>query len=113
MDILGSTVHPMVQVLHPNSDGIFQDDDSPIHTARSVLSLFEDHEYAALQHLWLAHLPNLNINEPLRSVLESRVRSRFPLLSLKRLEEAWYNIPLETIQNLQSQFQEGYKLCCR
>jgi len=39
----------MVQVLHPNSDGIFQDDDSPIHIARSDQSWFEELEYAALQ----------------------------------------------------------------
>jgi hypothetical protein len=38
--------------------------------------------------------------EPLWSVLESRVRSRFPPLSLEQLVEKWYSIPLETIQNL-------------
>jgi len=101
-------------VLCPNNGGIFQDDNSPIRTARRVLSWLEEHEYAALQHfLWLAQLPNLNIIEPLWSVLESRVRSRFPPSSLKQLEEEWYIIPLETIQNLQSQFQKGYKLRCR
>jgi hypothetical protein len=47
----------------------------------------------------------LNITEPLWSVLETRLRNRFPLLiSLKRLEdvlpEEWYKIPLETVQNL-------------
>ena len=36
VDILGSQVHPVVQVLFPNSDAVFQDDNSPIHTARSV-----------------------------------------------------------------------------
>jgi len=41
----------------------------------------------------------LNI-EPLWPVLESRVISRFPPLSLKQLEEDWYSIPLGTIQNL-------------
>jgi hypothetical protein len=42
----------------------------------------------------------LNIIEPLWSVLENRVRSRFPpALPFKELEE-WYSIPLETIQNL-------------
>jgi hypothetical protein len=34
-------------------------------------------------------------------VLETRVRNRFPLAtSLKQLQEEWYKIPLETIQNL-------------
>ena len=41
--ILGQQVHPMVQ-LFLNNDVIFQDDDSPIHTARSVQSRFEVHE---------------------------------------------------------------------
>jgi hypothetical protein len=45
------------------------------------------------------------ITEPLWSVLETRVRNRFPPpTSLKQLEdilqEEWYKIPLETVQNL-------------
>ena len=35
VDTLGGQVHPMVQVF-PNNDAVFQDDNSPIHTARSV-----------------------------------------------------------------------------
>jgi hypothetical protein len=47
----------------------------------------------------------LNIIEPFWSVLETTVRNRFPsLTSLKQLEhvlqEEWYKIPLETVQNL-------------
>jgi len=69
-------------------------------TARSVQSWFEEHE-GALQHLlWLAQSPKSNIFEPLWSVLESRVRSRFPPSSFKQLEEEWYIIPLEAIHNL-------------
>jgi len=86
--------------LFPNNDTIFQGGNLPIHTARNVHSWFEEHE-DLLQHLlWLAQLPTLNIIEPLWSVLESRVRNRFPPSSLKQLEEEWYSIPLETIQNL-------------
>ena len=81
MDILGSQVHPVVQVLFPNNDAVFQDD-LPI-----VQSWFEQHE-DALQHLLcLAQSPTLNIIESLWSVLESSMRSRFPPLSLKQLEE--------------------------
>ena len=93
VDILGT------QVLFPNSDAIFQENSTPIHTARSVQSWFEEHENA-LQHLWLAHSPNLNIIEPLWSVLESRERNRFPPSSVKQLEEMWYSFPLETVQIL-------------
>jgi len=105
MVILGNPVHPMVQMVFSNNDAIFQDDNSLIHTAISVQSWCEEHENV-LQHLpWPAQLPDLNIIEPLWSVLESRVRSRLPSPStLKQLEdvlcEEWYSIPLETIQNL-------------
>ena len=70
MDILGSQVHPVVQVLFPNNNAIFQDDDSPINTARSVQSCFEEHEDALHHHLWLAQSPNLNIVKPLVSFRE-------------------------------------------
>jgi len=65
-------------------------------TARSVQSWLEEHG-DVLQHLLsLAQSPDLNIIELLVS-LESRVRSRFPPLSVKQLEEEWYSVPLETI----------------
>jgi len=38
VDILGTQVHPMVLMLFPINDAIFQDDILPIHTARSVQS---------------------------------------------------------------------------
>jgi len=70
------------------------------HThSRSVQAWFEELEDALQQLLWLAQSPNLNITESLWSVFESRVRSRFPTSSLKQLEEEWYSITLETIQN--------------
>ena len=97
VDILASKVHHMVQVLFLNNDAVFQDD-SPIHAARSVQSWFEENEDVLQQLLWLAQSPTLNIIEPLWSVLESRVRSRFPAASLKQLEEERYSIPLQTIQ---------------
>jgi len=36
VDILDSQVHPVVQVLFPNNDAVFQDN-TLIHTARSVV----------------------------------------------------------------------------
>ena len=77
--ILDNQVHPMVQMLFPNNDAVFQDDSLPIHTARCVQSWFEEHEDAH-QHLpWPAQSPDLNIIKPRWSVVESRVRSRFLL----------------------------------
>jgi hypothetical protein len=53
----------------------------------------------------VAQSRELNITEPLWSYLETRVRKSFPpATSLKQLEnvlqEKWYKIPLETVQNL-------------
>jgi hypothetical protein len=52
----------------------------------------------------------LNIIEPLWSVLKATVRSRFlPPTPLKQLEEVlqeeWYKIPLEAVQNLYESIQ--------
>jgi hypothetical protein len=61
VDILGILMHLMVQMLLPNSEAIFQDDNSPTHTVRSFQSWFEENE-DALQHLpWPAQSPNLII----------------------------------------------------
>jgi len=78
----------VVQMMFPKNDIIFQNDNSPIHTGRSVQSWFEEYE-DALQHLpWPAQLLGLNIIKPVWSILKSRVRSRFPPPSfLKQLED--------------------------
>jgi hypothetical protein len=84
----------MFQTLFPNNDAVFQDDEL------FAQSWFEEHE-GELQHLpWPAQSPDLNITETLWSVLETRVRNRYPPpTSLKQLEdvlqEKWYKIPLE------------------
>jgi hypothetical protein len=65
-----------------------QGDNSPIHKAQSVQSWFEEHEDALQHDPWPAQLLGSNIIEPVWSVLESRVRSRFPPPSLlKQLED--------------------------
>ena len=97
VDILGTQVHPMVLMLFPINDAIFQDDILPIYSQKFSV-LLEKHE-DALRHLpWPAQSPDLNIIKPLWSGLQSRVRSGFPLPpSLKQLDhvlhEEWYNIP--------------------
>jgi hypothetical protein len=54
------------------------DDNDPPHTAGTAQSWFEVHE-GELQHLsWPAQSPDLNITESLWSVLETRVKDRFP-----------------------------------
>jgi hypothetical protein len=87
VDRLGNQVHPMIQMLFPNNDAVFQDD-VPIHTAGTVQSWFEEHEGEFNLLPWPAKSPDVNIIEPLWSVLETGVRNRFlPLTSLEQLED--------------------------
>jgi hypothetical protein len=65
-------------MLFPN-DAVFQVDDSPKHTARSIQSWSKEHEDALHHILWPAQSLTLNI--------------------IGQLEEEWYSIPQETIQN--------------
>jgi transposase len=84
-------------------------------TVGTVQSWFEEHE-GGLQHLpWPAQSPDLNIIEEIWSVLETRMKNRFPSsTSLKQLEdvlqEEWYKIPPETVQNLYEFIPEGLRL---
>jgi hypothetical protein len=65
IDRLGNQVHPMIQMLFPNNDAVFQDDSASIHTAGTVRLWFEDHE-GELEHLpWPAQSSDLNIADPL------------------------------------------------
>jgi len=113
VDSLSNQVYPVVQMLLPNNDAIFQDDDSPI-TQPELFSLGLRSVEMHFKYLPCpAQLPDLNIVELLWSVVESMVRSRFPSPSLKQLRdvlhEEWYSAPLETLQNLHELFKEGYR----
>jgi hypothetical protein len=77
VDKLGNQMHPMIQTLFPNNR-VFQDDNAPIHTAGTLQSWFENREDELLHLPWSSHSANLNIIEPLWSVLDTRMRNRFP-----------------------------------
>ena len=69
-DSLSNEVHPIVQILFPNNDAVFQDDNSLIHTAISVQSWFEELE-DALQHLLRpAQLPDFFHQTAVASFIE-------------------------------------------
>jgi hypothetical protein len=61
VDILGNRVHPMVHMVFRNIDSIFEDDNSPIHIARTVKSWFAEHEDALQLVPWPAQTPVLYI----------------------------------------------------
>jgi hypothetical protein len=82
------------------------------HTAGAIQSWFKEHE-GELQYLpWPAQSPDLNIIEPLWSVLETRVKNSFPPpRSVKQLEdvlqEEQYKILLDAVRNLYESIPRG------
>jgi hypothetical protein len=50
VDRLDNKVQPMIHMLFPINDAVFQDDNAPIHTAETVQSWFQEHD-GELQHL--------------------------------------------------------------
>ncbi|MBJ5542570.1 transposase [Salmonella enterica subsp. enterica serovar London] len=91
--------------MFPSGDCTFQDDNAPIHRSRTVQSWLKEREDDVAHLPWAAQSPGLNIIESLWSVLENKVRYRYPPpASLKELEqfllEEWHNMPLITIQDL-------------
>jgi hypothetical protein len=56
--------------------------------------------------------PDFNIIEPFWSVFETRLRNRFPPPASPKklddtLQEEWYKIPLEAVQNLYESISRG------
>jgi hypothetical protein len=73
VDRSGNQVHPMIQTLFPNID-------ASIHKPKLL-----SNDLKSIK----VNSPNLNITEPLWSVLETSVRNRFPPpTSLKQLEDS-------------------------
>ena len=103
--ILGDQVHPMVQTLFPNGDAIYQANNACVHIAHIVQDWFSENEDEVSRLPWPPQSPDINIIEPLWSVLESNLRARYPppssLTELANvLQEEWYKIPLQIIQDL-------------
>jgi hypothetical protein len=76
-----------------------------MHSLKIVQAWFQENEDELHYLPWPEQSPDLNIIVPLWSVLETRMRNRFPPpTTLKQLadvfQEEWYKIPLETVQNL-------------
>lgn len=72
----------------PANTAIFQDDNAPIHTAKTVQSWSNERQNITKHLPWPVRSPDVNIFEPKWGVFEQIARSRFPPpTSLKRLAD--------------------------
>jgi hypothetical protein len=65
-EILGNQVRLMTQTLFLKNDAVSQDDNVPIHTARTVQSWFREHEGDLKRFPCSAQSPDLNITGPFK-----------------------------------------------
>ena len=105
LNILGDHVHPMVHALFPDFDGIFQDNNAPIHTVHVVKNWYEKHKSELNHTEWPPQSRSLNIIEQLWCVLERQVRNRYhPPSCLKELKqvlmEKWLKISLDEVRKM-------------
>ena len=55
--VLNDHLHPMLQHFFPAGRSVFQDDNSPIHRARVVTQLFDEHDTDVIHMSWPSHSP--------------------------------------------------------
>ena len=103
MAVLRNHLVPYINTLEDKENTIFQEDNTPIHTARVVKSWKEENNVVTFP--WPAQSPDMNPIEHLRDELERRVRAHKPLPRNKEelwqiLQKEWHNIDVSVYQNL-------------
>ncbi|GBC23363.1 IS630 family transposase [Rhizophagus irregularis DAOM 181602=DAOM 197198] len=103
INILENHLLPFYNNLENNLQYFFQDDNAPVHRARTVSQWKEDNSVSTIP--WPAQSPDLNPIEHLWDVLERKVRAHKPHPKNIRelmvvLEEKWNNIEPEILINL-------------
>ncbi|GFU56272.1 DDE_3 domain-containing protein [Trichonephila clavipes] len=69
-EILDHQVHFMIQILFPAEDGIFQDDNAPVHAAELAPSGFDNHE-DKVQHIPTVTRSQSRIHDEIRLGIEA------------------------------------------
>ena len=61
--ILADHLHPMFQPVFPGERPLFQDDNTPAHTAHWVQTWLNEHNDEVEHRIWYPQFPDLNIIE--------------------------------------------------
>jgi transposase len=94
---------PTLKKFFPHGDGIFQEDNAPVHTAKIARAVLTKNNITLLP--WPAYSPDLNLIENLWAYVEEKIRNRhLPPSSISQLEEMiqeeWQAIDQNYLQNL-------------
>ena len=93
---------PSFKSIFPRGNGIFQQDNAPVHTAKVAKNALKDAEVKTLP--WPAYSPDLNPIENLWSVMERNLRNRNPpgsITELRRmLQEEWNSLSQDMLRDL-------------
>lgn len=102
-ELLTEHAIPALKAMFPRKNGIFQQDNAPVHTAKVAQAVLAEAKVRALP--WPANSPDLNPIENLWSVMQENLRKRTPppsnLTELKRMvQEEWVALPESLLHNL-------------
>lgn len=112
-DILSNSLLPSLESLHRNGEYVFQQDNAPCHTARTVWTWFEDNNVVVMED-WPPQSPDLNPIENLWDHVERQIQN----VVFKNLEElwnkvreVWYSIPQDFINKLVDSMKRRISAC--
>ncbi len=105
LSIVGDCVHPFMITVYPSSDGYFQQDNTPCHTAQIISDWFLEHDNEFTLLSWPPQSPDINPIEHLWDVVEREIHIMdVQPKNLQQLCDAimsiWTKVSEECFQNL-------------
>ena len=103
IEIIDSHLWPVVARHFPGNNYIFQDDNAPVHRARTVQNYKQTNNINGM--VWPAQSPDANIIENCWLMLKNKLSARRQHIQSaadleREIRDIWQNIPVNYIQNL-------------